>query len=142
MQEKSIIKQNILTYLRYKGLTLYKFYKDTGITRGVLTQNNGMSEDNTTRFLDYFTEVSPEWLLTGKGSMLRAVVVDQHVVVEESDSAVGMQLRFLQESNDLLRAKVLLLEENRLLLLREITRLGGDMEVVLSKAEWSVKTSD
>lgn len=142
MQEKSIIKQNILTYLRYKGLTLYKFYKDTGITRGVLTQNNGMSEDNTTRFLDYFAEVSPEWLLTGKGPMLKGVVVDQCSVVEESDSTVGMQLRFLQENNDLLRAKVLLLEENRLLLLREITRLGGDMEVVLSKAEWSVKASD
>lgn len=142
MQEKSIIKQNILTYLRYKGLTLYKFYKDTGITRGVLTQNNGMSEENTTRFLDYFTEVSPEWLLTGKGSMLKGVVVDQYSVVEEPGSAAGMQLRFLQESNDLLRAKVVLLEENRLLLLREITRLGGDMEVVLGKAEWSVKASD
>ncbi|MBW3517643.1 hypothetical protein [Flavobacterium sp. NKUCC04_CG] len=142
MQEKSIIKQNILTYLRYKGLTLYKFYKDTGITRGILTQNNGMSEENTTRFLDYFTEVNPEWLLTGKGSMLRGAAVDQGDVVGDPDSVAAMQLHFLRENNDLLRAKVLLLEENRLLLLREISRLGGDMEAVLSKGDWSVGAAD
>lgn len=72
MQENSTIKQNILQYLDFKGITKYQFYKDTGITRGILSQNNGMSEDNTLRFLAYFNEVNPEWLLTGKGSMLKS----------------------------------------------------------------------
>ena len=71
MQEKSIIKQNILKYLDFIGVTPYKFYQETGITRGVLTQNNGMSEENTTRFLAYYKTVNPEWLLTGQGSMLK-----------------------------------------------------------------------
>ena len=71
MQEKSIIKQNILKYLDFIGVTPYKFYQGTGITRGVLTQNNGMSEENTTRFLAYYKDVSPEWLLTSQGSMLK-----------------------------------------------------------------------
>lgn len=74
MQEKSIIKQNILKYLDFIGITQYKFYQITGITRGVLGQNNGMSEENTSRFLDCFREVSPEWLLTGKGNMLKEEV--------------------------------------------------------------------
>lgn len=72
MQEKSIIKQNILKYLDFIGVTPYKFYQETGITRGVLTQNNGMSEENTTRFLAYYKNVNPEWLLTGQGSMLKS----------------------------------------------------------------------
>ena len=71
MQEKSPIKKNILQYIEYKGISKYKFYQKTGITRGVLDQNNGMSEENTARFIAQYPEVSTDWLLTGKGAMLR-----------------------------------------------------------------------
>lgn len=70
-QEKSPIKQNILLYLEKKGITQYEFYKQTGVTRGVLGQNNGISEDNLTRFLAHYKDVNIEWLLTGKGDMLK-----------------------------------------------------------------------
>ena len=71
MQEKSPIKQKILLFLAKKGITQYEFYQKTGITRGILGQNNGISEENISRFLAYYTEISPEWLLTGQGEMLR-----------------------------------------------------------------------
>jgi len=70
-QEKSPIKQKILLYLANKGVTPYEFYKISGVTRGILQQNNGISEENITRFLAYATDVSPAWLLTGEGSMLK-----------------------------------------------------------------------
>lgn len=69
-QEKSLIKQNILLYLEKKGVTPYEFYKISGVTRGVLAQNNGISEDNISRFLAYAPDVNPTWLLTGRGEML------------------------------------------------------------------------
>ena len=69
-QENSPIKQNILLYLAKKGVSLYKFYKDSGVTRGILQQNNAISEDNITRFLAYAPDVSVEWLITGRGEML------------------------------------------------------------------------
>ncbi|MDN4753131.1 S24 family peptidase [Porphyromonadaceae bacterium W3.11] len=72
-QINSIIKRNILSYLEYKGISQYQCYKDTGITRGVLSQDNGISEDNLMRFLNYYCDVSPDWLLTGQGDMLRKV---------------------------------------------------------------------
>jgi hypothetical protein len=63
MQEKSLIKKKILKYLECKGISKYEFYKITGITRGVLDQNNGMSEENTARFLAiYGNEVTADWL--------------------------------------------------------------------------------
>jgi repressor LexA len=71
MQEKSLIKQNILQFIEFKGISKYKFYQTTGITRGILDQNNGMSEENTARFIAYFPEINSEWLLTGKGEMLK-----------------------------------------------------------------------
>lgn len=71
MQEKSLIKKNILYFIDSKGITKYKFYQDTGITRGVLDQNNGMSEENIARVLACYDEISPDWLILGRGDMLR-----------------------------------------------------------------------
>lgn len=70
-QEKSLIKQNILHYLAHTGVTPYEFYKVSGVTRGILQQNNGISEDNIARFLAYAPNVNTEWLLTGKGDMVK-----------------------------------------------------------------------
>lgn len=72
MQEKSLIKKNILKFIEYKGLSKYEFYKIAGITRGILDQNNGISEENTARFLAVYKEVSAEWLITGRGEMLKS----------------------------------------------------------------------
>lgn len=70
-QEKSPIKQRIVQYLTKTGISAYEFYKKSGVTRGVLSQNNGITEDNITRFLVYAPDISLEWLLTGKGSMIK-----------------------------------------------------------------------
>lgn len=70
-QEKSLIKQNILLYLAYTGVSAYEFYKVSGVTRGILQQNNGISEDNIARFLAYAPNINTEWLLTGKGDMVK-----------------------------------------------------------------------
>lgn len=82
-QEKSPIKQNILLYLAQKGVSLYEFYKESGVTRGILQQNNGISEDNIARFLAYASDVSVEWLITGRGEMLSTM---QEKKQEKSDS--------------------------------------------------------
>lgn len=71
-QEKSPIKQKILLFLEYSGVSLYEFYKKSGVTRGILTQSTGISEENIARFLAYAPEVNPSWLLTGKGEMLKS----------------------------------------------------------------------
>ena len=70
-QEKSLIKQNISQYLQHKGVSEYEYYKKSGTTRGILGQNNGISEDNISRFLEYAPDVNVAWLLTGKGDMLK-----------------------------------------------------------------------
>lgn len=70
-QKKSPIKQNISLYLAKKGISDYEYYKISGTTRGILAQNNGISEDNIARFLAYAKDVNIEWLLTGRGDMLK-----------------------------------------------------------------------
>lgn len=66
-----------MQYLDYKGIKKSVFYTDTGVSNGVLSQKNGISEDNLMRFLNFYSEISPEWLLTGKGEMLKTDKANQ-----------------------------------------------------------------
>ncbi len=69
MNENSHIKKRILEVIDYKGITRYEFYKKSGIARGILDQNNGISEENLFKFLEYMPEINTHWLLTGQGTM-------------------------------------------------------------------------
>jgi len=65
----SIIKKRILQYLDNKGISKYESYQKTGITNGVFSQSNGMSEENLLRFLSYYKNVDKDWLFDGIGNM-------------------------------------------------------------------------
>lgn len=88
MQENSSIKRNILQFLDFKGISKYQFYKSTGITRGVLDSDGGMSEDNTARFIAYYPEVSIEWLITGKGDMMKSQI-KEYIQKEDINNIVA-----------------------------------------------------
>ena len=69
MRENSPIKKRILEVIDLKGITRYEFYKQSGIARGILDQNNGISEENIFKFLEYMPDINTHWLLTGQGNM-------------------------------------------------------------------------
>ena len=112
MQEKSQIKQKILLYLTKKGITPYEFYKISGVTRGILTQNNGINEDNLARFLAYASDVNPEWLLTGEGEMLKTNRISRHnpveqvPVVEYKDSEIPQVKQISEPQNNHMRPRI------------------------------------
>lgn len=69
-QEKSPIKKRILEFLAESGISHYECYLNTGLSRGTLSQKNGISEENLMRFLTYYTNINLDWLIRGKGRML------------------------------------------------------------------------
>ena len=71
MREFSLVKRNILYFIEKHNISKYELYQKTGISNGVLSQTGGMSEENTIKFLSFYKEVSADWLLTGKGEMLK-----------------------------------------------------------------------
>lgn len=73
-RENSIFKERILEYLEKKGISKYECYKNTGMSRSVLSQPSGMTEDNLLRFLAYYKDINSTWLLTGEGDMLKAEI--------------------------------------------------------------------
>jgi len=88
--KKSIVKQNILQVIEKEKITKYEFYKKTRITRGVLDQNNGMSEDNIARFLACYPEIDANWLITGEGSMYRTPSVMDEAPPPDRDEVVRL----------------------------------------------------
>lgn len=81
MRENSIIKANILKYLDFKGISKYKFYQETGISNGILSQKNGLSEENTLKILSHYPDVNPSWLLSGDGNMLTTENDDRNLSI-------------------------------------------------------------
>ena len=75
MKEKnrdfSFVKEKILQFIDFKGISKYKFYQDTGIANGILSQKGGISEENVLKTLSYFPEINANWLLTGAGEMIK-----------------------------------------------------------------------
>ena len=87
MQEKerkiSPIKLRILQFIDYKGISKYEFYKNTSISRGTLDNSSGLTEENIAKFLAYYKEINPTWLLTGEGPMLRQETVPNTATTQE-----------------------------------------------------------
>jgi transcriptional regulator with XRE-family HTH domain len=84
MSKNSLIKQNILQYIDCKGITKYRFYQLTGITRGFLDSSSGSSEETIAKFITYFKDVNISWLLTGEGNMLKETANKQKLMSKNS----------------------------------------------------------
>jgi hypothetical protein len=67
----AMLKERILQYLDFKGVSKYECYRKTGITNGIFSKKEGLSEDNMLRFLSYYADINLNWLFTGQGEMLR-----------------------------------------------------------------------
>lgn len=64
------VKDRIFEYLKYKGVSITKAESLLCWSKGALLKSNSISSDRLGEFYLRFSDVSPEWLLTGKGEML------------------------------------------------------------------------
>ena len=70
-QKISPIKQRILRFVESIGISKREFYAKIGVSRGTLESRTGITEDVLAKFIAIYSEVSIEWLITGKGEMIR-----------------------------------------------------------------------
>lgn len=68
-QIKSPIKQRILQYVESLGISKREFYATTGVSRGTLDNNAGITEDTLTKIFATCKDINPVWLFTGDGFM-------------------------------------------------------------------------
>lgn len=107
----SIIKQKILEYLKYKGISNYRCYKETGMSHGVLGQKNGISEENLIRFFKSYRDISPIWVILGEGNMLRDENLKE---VEKEKESIEEKIQDVTPDFLLRRFEELVIENNNL----------------------------
>lgn len=129
MRDFSVIKQRILQYLECKGVSKYECYQKTGIANGVFSQKSGISEDNLLSFLSYYSDISTDWLLTGRGEMLRGA--DGETSQSQTEPTIIYKSDPLKdEIIALQRDKIKLLEDKLYLMEDKLRPLGQDADFV------------
>lgn len=82
-------KERILQYLESKGIGKPQFYTDLGIKRGLLDSdkmNSTVTDVVIAKILVRYSDVSPLWLLTGEGPMLRTDGPSTNSVIPATDA--------------------------------------------------------
>lgn len=84
------IQNRLLEYLAFKGITPYRFCKDLNFSLGYLDKKGAIGTDKYLKIIEYYVDISPEWLLTGKGDMIKEVMdAKQPVVKEKEDGEIN-----------------------------------------------------
>ena len=112
-REISIFKERILQYSNKQGISKYEIYQNTGISNGVFSQKGGLSEDNLLKFLSHYTDISLEWLFTGKGPMLRDEKNNKSGCPEEENT--GLIRELIDKNGELQQQIGKLMHENGML---------------------------
>ena len=75
----------ILQIIDFKGINKSIFYKETGLSNGFLDKVKDIGASKLELILKSYPEISMEWLLTGKGEMLKDIEKVQNIVNEPGD---------------------------------------------------------
>lgn len=93
MQEKiqniSPIKQRILYFVDYLNISKREFYQKTGISRGTLESNTGITEETVAKLIATYPKINITWLFSGNGIMYSDSNEKNYNVVEEQQEFYG-----------------------------------------------------
>ena len=117
------IKDRVIEYLKTSGITKQDFCKETGISYANMVGNSLKSElggEQISSIFMKYPNISPDWLLLGKGPMLRGSVSEA-----PPDNTLSV---LLERIEDLARENGQLQAENAELK-KEVARLGSARDV-------------
>ena len=111
MSNSTSIRERIAEYLILKGISRYRFYKDTGLSNGFLDKPGSINSDNCEKICYCYPDINPEWLLTGKGEMLKS---GELIELEKSDKQASIEV-LVKKIVELTSDNTLLKKENETL---------------------------
>lgn len=96
-------------FMIYKQLNDNKISIEAGISNGLIGKGRvrgAISQDNISKILNTYTDLDANWLLTGRGEMLRSESTDQQVGCKELEqqlNTVKIELKAAYEENGALK---------------------------------------
>lgn len=122
------MKERILQFIEYKRLSKNKFYKETGLSNGILDKQGGISSDSLEKIYYIYPEINLDWLLTGKGEMLKkeglvqqahnnissTITQQQTIHAPEDYETLKQENKRLTQENSGLKDKIIQLMEEKM----------------------------
>lgn len=107
MSDSTTVRERIIIFLVYKNISRYRFYKDTGLSNGFLDKVGSINSDSCEKICYCYPELNPEWLLTGKGEMLKCFEESAQTLYEQKTSIEILVKKIVELSseNSLLKRK-------------------------------------
>lgn len=109
---KNIIDR-LSNYMKIKGLNPNKITVDAGLSVGLIGKsiksNKGLHSDTIEKILQTYTDLNPEWFITGNGEMLSEKSQkskDQEENVSDLINTKNELIRFLKEENQRLKNEI------------------------------------
>jgi hypothetical protein len=119
--------ERILKYIEFKGLNKTDFYIKCGLPNGFLDKSPNKSLDNILKIIQAFPELNIEWLITGKGDMLKKT------------SPESEQIKDLQEKIYLYEKTISAQEETIRLLKKQLEECERNQKNSASVSKTSLK---
>lgn len=102
------IKERILYYTDFKGISKEFFFKDLSVSYGTFkgkAKNQALSSDVLERITTKYPDISTYWLLTGKGDMIftsapKPAIIDN--LEKELQGLKDKYYKLMEENHDLL----------------------------------------
>lgn len=79
------IRDRMDLYLEFKGISDYRFEKDLGLSKGYWNKAKNPTSEIVGKFVGFYTDISPEWLITGQGEMLNPPVASEATQITTGD---------------------------------------------------------
>lgn len=132
------IKERIQQYANIKGISIYQLEKDAGMSKSSWNRTKNISSEACSNLVNIYTDISPEWLLTGEGEMLKKPSVQG---TSTQPLGLGSDREFLEKeffylktirdkSADLIKAMDKIEEKEK-----EILRLKAEIESLKVRLE-------
>lgn len=90
------VKERVKIYIKHCGLTVSAFEKSIGVSNGYINNmNKSIGIDKLELILELYSNLSIEWLITGKGSMLILEPSSDKAVTTNSEPANPTELKLI-----------------------------------------------
>lgn len=115
------VKDRLKTYIKHCGLGVSNFEKSINVSNGyVNNMSKSIGIDKLELILEKYSNLSLEWLITGKGEMLKGISM-----LNENSSDLLEKIKTLEEQNDLLKENLNLYKDRCEIYKSEIAELRG-----------------
>ena len=92
-----MIVDRIKQIIDYKNISVRKFCIEIGVANGFLDKVKDVGSEKVAKILYAFPDINPEWLLTGKGEMIKpqiqAISNDR---IDELNELINMQRKLIK----------------------------------------------